>query len=338
MMWRRRDEWCLYKRMNLLTRGNNTNNYMEASIRIFKDVVLQRSKVFNACALVLFITDKFEMYHKLRLLEFANSRRNKDLIYSKFLKRTERLCEFIQMNENQYKVNSETNPNVFHTVQTDIAFCDCPEGKSGSFCRHLCALEQKYSIIFKTSPRITKSERIELAKIALGTEDLPETFFSEVNDMTEDAVASTLANFPRLSAYDNNETAAVVIRCEDNLESKQRFADRIQETKSQFSRMSDLMEDNYTPNKLIIMTKFLNTIKSIETEDQAVSFMAAKIQALRSKKIKVQPTSISRRKNRDISKGNNRIQSGRPANTENKKRAHCLSQSISLNRPNAKKH
>lgn len=48
------------------TRGNNTNNFSESSIRIFKDVVLQRCcKVFNMCALVEFIANTFESYHKV---------------------------------------------------------------------------------------------------------------------------------------------------------------------------------------------------------------------------------------------------------------------------------
>ena len=41
-LWRRREEWCIPYRAKIITRGNNTNNYAEASIRIFKDIVLQR--------------------------------------------------------------------------------------------------------------------------------------------------------------------------------------------------------------------------------------------------------------------------------------------------------
>lgn len=42
--WTRKCEWCFAYREGLITRGNNTNNFCEASIRIFKDVVLQRCK------------------------------------------------------------------------------------------------------------------------------------------------------------------------------------------------------------------------------------------------------------------------------------------------------
>ncbi|KAJ8947638.1 hypothetical protein NQ314_008571 [Rhamnusium bicolor] len=87
-IWERRTEWCLYLRKDVITRGNNTNNYVEASIRIFKDIVLQRCKAFNACALVDFIVSVFETYHKKHLLEFANSRRSQPkLSYLAFSKK-----------------------------------------------------------------------------------------------------------------------------------------------------------------------------------------------------------------------------------------------------------
>lgn len=59
----------------------------------------------------------------------------------------------------------------------------------------------------------------------------------------------------------------------------------------------------------------------------------------RSRKIKVQPTSISRRKDRGISGG--RIQAGRPTKLESqraKKRHHNIAFNIKNNEPCAKKH
>lgn len=50
-LWIRNREWCLCFCSTQITRGNNTNNIVEASIRIFKDVVLERCKAFNMYAL-----------------------------------------------------------------------------------------------------------------------------------------------------------------------------------------------------------------------------------------------------------------------------------------------
>ena len=174
-LWSRKVEWCLCYRNDLLTRGNNTNNYVEASIRIFKDVVLQRSKVFNSCALVKFIVDNFENYHKLRLLEFAHSRRNKDAIYMKYLLKTQGVKEYYKVNEMEYKVQSEKDASLSYTVSLDIGCCECPQGRSGKYCKHLCFLENKLNIAFRTSPKIASGDRKEFAKLALG--DLPSEDF-----------------------------------------------------------------------------------------------------------------------------------------------------------------
>lgn len=270
-MWRRRDEWCLYKRTNLLTIGNSTKNYMEA-IRTFKDVVLQRSQIFNNSALVLFIADKFETYQKLRLLEFAKHDGEQ---------KAEKCWEFVEIAENQFKVTSETNPNLYYTIQTDIAYCDCLEGLNGSYCVHFCAVEQKSNAVLETLPRITKTERLELAKIALGTDDLPETLFSKENDMRDEDVASTSANMHNLPTGENDENyeSDAEMEFKDDPETKQEFEDDIQETKNEFSRICDLLQVNYTPEKLTIINQFLNTIRSIETEEQAVAFVTESIQA-----------------------------------------------------------
>jgi len=51
----RMNEWAICYRQTYSTYGHNTNNIIESSIRIFKDVALERCKAFNAAALVDFI-------------------------------------------------------------------------------------------------------------------------------------------------------------------------------------------------------------------------------------------------------------------------------------------
>jgi len=78
-----------------------------------------------------------------------------------------------------------------------------------------------------------------------------------------------------------------------------------------------------------------------------MSFLA-KLIVIKTKKIRVQPTSVSRRKKRDVSKGRGRIQSGRRTTLEDRrkirikrnkgKRKHNLGQSVKDNTPNAKFH
>ena len=45
--WSRRKEWAVCFRKHLLVRGNYTNNYSEAGIRVLKELVFSRVKAYN---------------------------------------------------------------------------------------------------------------------------------------------------------------------------------------------------------------------------------------------------------------------------------------------------
>lgn len=70
------DEWLLINRRNIIIRGNHTNNYAEASIRVLKEIILHRTKWYNCVALVDFICFVWEEYFKSKLLDYAHGRRN----------------------------------------------------------------------------------------------------------------------------------------------------------------------------------------------------------------------------------------------------------------------
>lgn len=71
--WERRSEWSnAYRKLPQL-RGNNTNNYAEANIRIFKDIGVNRVKQYNAIALMQAVTTTMEEFYRDRMLKFANN-------------------------------------------------------------------------------------------------------------------------------------------------------------------------------------------------------------------------------------------------------------------------
>lgn len=70
----RQEEWLLLCRAELTTRGHNTNNFAEASIRILKDIVLSQTKAFNAVALVESVGQVMEEHFKSCILQHANKR------------------------------------------------------------------------------------------------------------------------------------------------------------------------------------------------------------------------------------------------------------------------
>ena len=57
-----RSSWALCFRKNLPVRGNHTNNYCEAAMRVLKDKVMMRTKAFNAPQLLHFLTTRMEKY------------------------------------------------------------------------------------------------------------------------------------------------------------------------------------------------------------------------------------------------------------------------------------
>lgn len=67
-------ECVLLYRLAMRTRGHNTNNYSEASIRILKDIVLDRTKALDVMALVEFLSVVWKRYCYLRLGDHANLR------------------------------------------------------------------------------------------------------------------------------------------------------------------------------------------------------------------------------------------------------------------------
>ncbi|XP_050299938.1 uncharacterized protein LOC126738583 [Anthonomus grandis grandis] len=176
----RKDKWCLCFRKNVMTRGNNTNNFVESSIRIFKDIVLQRCKAFNMCALVDFIVNVFESYHKRHILLFANNRSTKNnFLYMKFCGKIQNM-NVEKINEYMYSVSSNAEQSLIYTVDIDLAMSDCPYGSSGKFCKHLCAVQEKCGIVFKNAQLLTTNDKKTLVKLSLGY-DVSEDFFENMD-------------------------------------------------------------------------------------------------------------------------------------------------------------
>lgn len=46
-LWTRRQYWAHSFRSNLLLRGNHTNNYIERSFGLLKDIIFARTQAFN---------------------------------------------------------------------------------------------------------------------------------------------------------------------------------------------------------------------------------------------------------------------------------------------------
>ncbi|XP_064472404.1 uncharacterized protein LOC135386423 [Ornithodoros turicata] len=183
------EEWVLLFRSGLTTRGHNTNNFAEASIRILKDIVLCRTKAFNAAALVDFTASTWEEYFQKRILKFAYNRTaSGHLLYHSLLKRMpEDASSMIKKTGNNvYEVPSTKNDSTCYEVITDVGSCTCPAGTQGAFCKHQALVHRTYGGIFPNAPTLSTHDRYNLGKLALGDKCPPLAFFSDLRDTSND--------------------------------------------------------------------------------------------------------------------------------------------------------
>ena len=55
-------------------RGNHTNNYAEAGIKILKELVFSRVKAYNLVQMFSFVTEVMDIYYNKKILSLANNR------------------------------------------------------------------------------------------------------------------------------------------------------------------------------------------------------------------------------------------------------------------------
>ncbi|CAB4441375.1 unnamed protein product [Rhizophagus irregularis] len=173
LMWERRSIWALSFRSELHIRGNNTNNYIERSFGIIKDIVFARTQAYNCVQVFQFVTQNMERFYSLRLLNFAHRRTGYLRIAKRFL------CpgwDTVNMNsikkcsiENEFSVESVNNSGHFYTVNSEIGTCTCRIGMTGAPCKHQGAVSVKFYIsMFNFVPSLTSNDRMIYTYIAIG--------------------------------------------------------------------------------------------------------------------------------------------------------------------------
>jgi hypothetical protein len=173
LLWERRQYWALSFRVGLPMRGNNTNNYIERSFGLMKDIIFARTQAYNPVQMLQFIITVMERFYARRLLEVAHKHSGNLHIAKRFL------CpgwETIDANsiqktsvENEFLVQSTRDNDIFYIVNSAIGTCSCPVGMTGAPCKHQGAVSMKFHIsMFNFIPSITVDDRATYAYIALG--------------------------------------------------------------------------------------------------------------------------------------------------------------------------
>jgi len=174
LLWNRRQYWAHSFRYGLLLRGNNTNNYIERSFGLLKDIIFARTKAFNSIQVFHFIINNMERFYERRLFGFAHGHSGHMKVAKRFL------CpgwESVDENsiqktivENEYLVPSTNKESgLVYIVNSSIGTCSCFIGMSGAPCKHQGAVAAKYHIgMINFLPSLSPDDRMIFSFIASG--------------------------------------------------------------------------------------------------------------------------------------------------------------------------
>ncbi|CAB4444906.1 unnamed protein product [Rhizophagus irregularis] len=189
LLWERRQFWALSFRIGLPMRGNHTNNYIERSFGIMKDIIFARTQAYNPVQVFQFITMNMERFYERRLLGVAHKHPGTLCIAKRFL------CpgwEKVDANSiqktnvaNEFLVPSTKNNGLIYVVNSEIGVCTCPIGMSGAPCKHQGAVSMKFHIsTFNFIPSLTPDDRMIYAYIALGYVAEDKSFYASLHAQT----------------------------------------------------------------------------------------------------------------------------------------------------------
>ena len=180
----RKEIWTLAYRDTLLVRGNNTNNFCEAAMRVLKENALNRTKAFNVIQLFDFIVT--------RILDVANNRVSDP--------RSRYVMEVADVDKQQvHKVGRTvyTQPcasvaGATYTVDMDVGLCTCPVGRTGCGCKHQAAEAHMYKLTTTNQmPQFSPHMRRLLYCVATGKPAaVTQSFFALLNEDNERMVVN----------------------------------------------------------------------------------------------------------------------------------------------------
>jgi len=291
-------------------RGHHTNNYCEASIRLYKDVILSRCKAYNLATLVDFTCRNVKEYYVRRLLKFAHSRNASarlmlqcELNKSAYIKSADVMQ---QLGDSVFTVPSSKDHAVVYRVDMSVGACECDAGKHehSASTRQLCGSTSTPSL-----PPVTAD-----AHRQMGSAAKPAAFYADFCSTTHAAVdqstdmytvqvpktASTDVEPPQpvLSVVVNDSSAICSSSCifDDAIR-------RLQQLHSQFGAADTSA------------TAFLSRLRRIESQDEWDRFLlfgargATRFRG--GSAIFVQRTSLARRRP-GVTRGSKTLAVGRP--------------------------
>ena len=163
----------LSPKKNLQTRGNNTDNFTESLIFVFKCTILHRIRAYNLLELFKFITDDFEKHFQRKLLALAFGKPQNLHIRSRCFGKsacTVNLETIVRdgVNPFLYHFPSRKNPDTIYRVDCSTGICTCPAGNNGTACPHQAAVVLRYGASNPNFVPQNHQEKYNLAVTAVG--------------------------------------------------------------------------------------------------------------------------------------------------------------------------
>jgi len=235
-------------------------------------------------------------------------------------------------------------------------------GHTGSFCKHQAWVHKNIKSQLPNAPAVTLEERHALAMLALGSSKCPKpTFFLGLKENV--SIASKSDDIENIDKdMQNLEETSNDLTSTESSNDLQSNIECLTNEKSpihnNFSNNSLNAEVTYVQNEWnrlenmiptlppSILKKIGNRLSHVKTSSQFANLMCSLSRASsninrRKGQIKVQPTSISRRKT-GVTRGSRKINAGRRPSSQGKniiqKRPHNLRYNVALNQMNAKSH
>ncbi|CAB4408232.1 unnamed protein product [Rhizophagus irregularis] len=137
---------------------NHTNNYIERSFGIIKDIIFTRTQAYNPVQVFQFIIMNMERFYKRRLLRVAHN-----------------IQELYALQNGSYVLDGKN----------EIGVCTCHIGMSGAPCKHQGAVSIKFHIlIFNFIPSLTPDDHMIYAYIVLGYIAEDKSFYISLHAQT----------------------------------------------------------------------------------------------------------------------------------------------------------
>ncbi|KAH6932634.1 hypothetical protein HPB50_008206 [Hyalomma asiaticum] len=205
----RKEEWLALFRSDTATRGHNTKNFAEATIRVLKDFILNRVEAFNVVALVDAVAVTWEKYFVWHILCHVYSHvATPYLAYKRLLSSLPAGAAdtIIVVGNGHFTVPSTSSPDLRYEVLAEVGWCTCGSGKPGAFCKHQALIHKWFGGLFPSAPAVSTNNRLQLGKLALGDKCPPRQFFEpfggeeapddSCNPMQESHLAECAATVP----------------------------------------------------------------------------------------------------------------------------------------------